>query len=181
MINYQPDEVFDLVDDDGKIIGQAPRRRCHGDPSLRHRAVHVLVFDEGGRLFLQKRSTLKDTAPGLWDTSVGGHMQPGETPLESAQREFAEELGVPPSPMLPAYTYEWSTPFETELIHAFATLHAGPFTLATEEIEEGRFWDQAELESALTNGPFTPQLKKEFSRMKAWWAENSHTLKRSTS
>ena len=176
-----PEEQFELVNAEGTVVGLAPRRWCHGNPALRHRAVHVLVFDGTGRLFLQKRSARKDTAPGLWDTSVGGHMQPGETPLESAQREFAEELGVPPSPMLPAYTYEWSTPFETELIHAFATLHAGPFTLATEEIEEGRFWDQAELESALTNGPFTPQLKKEFSRMKAWWAENSHTLKRSTS
>lgn len=168
---YEPDELFDLVDTTGNVIGQAPRRRCHGDPSLRHQAVHVLVFDQSGRLFLQKRSMTKDTSPGLWDTSVGGHFHPGEKPLEAARREFNEELGVEAGDLRHAYSYEWSNSFETERITAFVTLHNGPFILPPEEIEEGRFWTMEQIEAGLARGPFTPQFKQEFARIKDWLGE----------
>ena len=170
------EEYFEIIDSRGRVVGQAPRRLCHGDPSLRHRAVHVLVFDRSGRLFLQKRSRHKDTAPGLWDTSVGGHMQPGEQPEESARREFQEELGATAGRLVPAYQYEWSTPFETEWILAYATRHEGPFRLQAEEIDEGRFWSQAEIAAQLDSGLFTPQLTKEFARMKEWWNKHGKTL-----
>ena len=170
------EELFDLVDEAGQVIGTAPRRRCHGDPSLRHRAVHVLVFDGRGRLFLQKRSARKDTAPGLWDTSVGGHPQPGETPEQAALREFSEELGVPAPRLHPAYTYEWSTAYETERIIAFATRHEGPFHLQAEELDDGRFWTMAEIELQLRSGVFTPQFELEFPRMRNWWAEHRQLL-----
>lgn len=171
-----PDEQFEIIDEAGRIIGTAPRRRCHGDPSLRHRAVHVLVFDHVGRLFLQKRSALKDTAPGLWDTSVGGHMQPGETPEQAARREFREELGAAPGRLHPAYTYEWSTSYETEVIIAFATRHEGPFQLPPEEIDEGRFWSATDIAAQLDRGLFTPQFRQEYARMRAWWDAHHHAL-----
>ena len=170
------EEIFELVDAEGRVIGQAPRWRCHGDPSLRHRAVHVLVFDRAGSLFLQKRSIHKDSAPGLWDTSVGGHMQPGEQPEQSARREFIEELGTAPGMLHPAYGYEWSTRFETERIIAYATRHEGPFSLHPEEIEEGRFWSQDAIRRQLDSGLFTPQFRHEFARMQAWWREHHHLL-----
>jgi ADP-ribose pyrophosphatase YjhB (NUDIX family) len=122
---------------------------------LRHRAVHVLVFDGTGRLFLQKRSARKDTAPGLWDTSVGGHMQPGEQPEQAAQREFSEELGCTPGPLTPAYCYEWSTTYETELIIAFACRHQGPFQLQVAEIDDGRFWSDTEIELPASAAAFS--------------------------
>ena len=173
MTSQPTDEQFEIIDEAGRVIGTAPRRRCHGDPSLRHRAVHVLVFDRAGRLFLQKRSALKDTAPGLWDTSVGGHMQPGEQPEEAARREFQEELGVTPGPLTPAYRYEWSTAYETELIIAFACRHEGPFQLQAEEIDDGRFWSDSEINAHLGRGLFTPQFEQEYPRMRAWWNQHS--------
>lgn len=166
------EEQFELVDAAGTVVGLAPRRLCHGNPALRHRAVHVLVFDDKGRLFLQKRSARKDTSPGLWDTSVGGHMQPGEQPEESARREFQEELGVIPGPLTPAYRYEWSTTYETELIIAFACRHEGPFQLQAEEIDEGRFWSDSEINAHLGQDLFTPQFEQEYPRMRAWWNEH---------
>jgi isopentenyldiphosphate isomerase len=171
-----PEEQFELVDTRGDVVGLAPRRLCHGNPALRHRAVHVLVFDGLGRLFLQKRSARKDTAPGLWDTSVGGHMQPGEQPEEAAGREFQEELGVPPGTLTPAYRYEWSTAYETELIIAFATRHEGPFFLQVEEIDEGRFWTTDEISAHLGRGLFTPQFEQEYPRMLTWWNEHHAAL-----
>lgn len=163
------EEVLDIVDRMGRVIGQAPRRQCHGNPVLIHQSVHVLVFDRQGRLFLQKRSERKDIAPGLWDTSVGGHLQPGETPEQGAHRELDEELGVSGVKLERAYQYLWESSVETELVRAFVTLHEGPFRLQPDEISEGRFWDQQEIEGRLASGDFTPQFAAEFPRMQAWW------------
>ncbi len=87
-------EWFDIVDENDRVICQAPRSVCHGDPSLIHRVAHVLVFNRRGQLLLQKRSRSKDIQPGRWDTSVGGHLDPGEDYLEAAYREMREELGI---------------------------------------------------------------------------------------
>lgn len=61
---------------------------------LLHRAVHVLVFDSEGRLWLQRRSAAKDTYPGLWTSSASGHVDPGEDYETAARRELQEELGL---------------------------------------------------------------------------------------
>ena len=163
------DELFDIVDELGRVIGQAPRSRCHGDPALIHQAVHVLVFDRQGRLFLQKRSSRKDIQPGKWDTSVGGHLQQGEKPLEGAQRELAEELGRKLLRLDFAYQYIWRSPVETELIRSFTTLDEGPFVLQRDEIDDGRFWSFDEIKATLGTHVFTPQFEFEFPRMAEWW------------
>ena len=46
------EEIFDVVNQEDAIVGQAPRSTVHAE-NLLHRAVHVLVFHEDGRLFLQ--------------------------------------------------------------------------------------------------------------------------------
>ena len=89
------EEIFDLVDDDDRVIGRATRNEVHGNPKLLHRVVHVLVFDSLGRLYLQKRADDKDVQPGKWDTSVGGHVDAGEDRETAALRELSEELGIP--------------------------------------------------------------------------------------
>ena len=99
-------------------------------------------------------------------------MQPGETPEQAARREFQEELGVSPGALTPAYRYEWSNSYETELIIAFATRNEGPFLLQEEEIDEGRFWSETEIFARLGHGIFTPQFEQEYPRMLAWWHEH---------
>ncbi|MGH8543009.1 MAG: NUDIX domain-containing protein [Gammaproteobacteria bacterium] len=53
-----------------------------------------MVFDSKQRLFLQKRSWIKQCLPGLWDSSAAGHLCTGETYERCAHRELCEELGV---------------------------------------------------------------------------------------
>lgn len=89
-----PNELFDIVDDQDAVIGQAPRGRVHAD-GLRHRAVHILVWNSQGQLFLQKRSMTKDQLPGVWTTSASGHVDSGEVYDTAAVREIEEELGIP--------------------------------------------------------------------------------------
>ena len=87
------EEIFDVVNERDEVIGQAPRREVHAR-GLRHRAVHVLVFNDRGEVFLQKRSQLKDTAKGKWDSSSSGHLETGEAYDACAVRELREEIGL---------------------------------------------------------------------------------------
>lgn len=160
------EEWFDVVDLEGRVVSKATRSECHGNPSLIHQAVHVLVFNHAGALFLQQRSPRKDIQPGKWDTSVGGHLALGEAPREAAIREMTEELGVVPGDLYPAYRYLWKSPVETEWIVAFHTRHDGPFQLQAEELADGRFWSLEEIETQRNRDVFTPQFEQEFSRMK---------------
>jgi len=80
------EEYLEVVDKDGLIISIAPRSIIHGNPSMLHRVVHILVFNSKGEILLQKRATHKDVAPGKWDTSVGGHIMPGEDIVNAAKR-----------------------------------------------------------------------------------------------
>jgi 16S rRNA (adenine1518-N6/adenine1519-N6)-dimethyltransferase len=86
-------EVFDVVDAADQVIGTATRGEVHAQHLL-HRAVHVFVFNRRGDLLLQQRSALKDLHPGVWDSSVSGHLDSGEDYATAATREMAEEMGI---------------------------------------------------------------------------------------
>ena len=170
------EEIFDVVDRQGRVVGQATRRQCHGDPRLIHQAVHVIIFDRQGRLLMQKRSSQKDLQPDKWDISVGGHVQQGERPDEGARRELQEELGVAVAKLEPAYEYIWESAIETELIRAYVTLQEGPFRPDPAEVAEVRFWSFAEIQGQLQGDAFTPQFQSEFERVRAWWQRKQSSL-----
>ena len=92
---YKNEEWFPVVNNEGKVTGKAPRSLCHdGKSFLLHPVVHLHIFNRSGKLYLQKRSMKKDTQPGKWDTSVGGHIGMGESVAEALIRETREELGL---------------------------------------------------------------------------------------
>jgi isopentenyl-diphosphate Delta-isomerase len=131
------EEYFDVVDPDDAVVGRATRREVHAC-GLLHRAVHVLVFNRAGELFLQKRSLRKDTAPGAWDSSASGHVDAGEDYDACAKRELGEEIGLevthPPTRWLRLRACE-----ETgrEFVWVYREEAEGPFTPDPEEIECG--------------------------------------------
>ena len=87
------EEVFDVVDANDEVTGQATRHQVHSE-GLIHRAIHIFVLNPAGELFLQKRSHLKDVHPGAWDSSAAGHLDSGEDYDVAAVRELEEELGI---------------------------------------------------------------------------------------
>ena len=86
-------EPLDVVDQHNRVIFVAARGEIHR-LGLRHRAVHVLIEDGAGRLYLQQRALHKDCEPGRWDTSAAGHLDSGEDYFPAACRELAEELAL---------------------------------------------------------------------------------------
>lgn len=87
------EELFDVVDEQDQVTGRATRAEVHRLGWL-HRAVHVMVFNKRGEVLLQQRSALKDVHPGLWDSSVSGHLDAGEDYAAAAVRELDEEMGI---------------------------------------------------------------------------------------
>jgi isopentenyldiphosphate isomerase len=92
-----PGEPFDVITADGTPTGRVKSRaEVHRDGDW-HRAIHVWVagVDEYGVAFLtlQRRSPRKDTWPGRFDATVGGHYRAGETLVETV-REVEEEIGI---------------------------------------------------------------------------------------
>ncbi|GAB4543086.1 MAG: NUDIX domain-containing protein [Thermodesulfovibrionia bacterium] len=160
------DELLEVVDGDGKIISVLPRSEIHGNPSLIHRVVHVLVFDSRGGLILQKRSMNKDVAKGKWDTSVGGHVNLGETIDEAVMREMREELGITDSSPKFLYSYIHSNPYETELVYTYTCIYDGEINFNTEEIDEVRSWRLEEIEERLNQGIFSENFKHEWAFVK---------------
>ncbi|HEY0370339.1 MAG TPA: 16S rRNA (adenine(1518)-N(6)/adenine(1519)-N(6))-dimethyltransferase RsmA [Chthoniobacterales bacterium] len=133
--------LFAVVDENDHVIGSAPRGEVHAN-NLLHRAVHLLLFNAKGELFLQKRSRWKDRHPGAWDSSAAGHVDAGEDYDDAAERELREELGVSTElervAKLPA-----SERTGMEFIWIYRGQHDGPFQLARSEIELGVFFPPA--------------------------------------
>lgn len=89
----QEDEVFEIFDEAGNLVGREARGVVHTQ-GLLHRAVYCFLFDTAGRLLIQRRSDAKKVGPGQWDLSCAEHLQPGESFRDAAARGLEEELGV---------------------------------------------------------------------------------------
>jgi isopentenyl-diphosphate Delta-isomerase len=83
-------EIIVRVDPEtGEAIGEVSKELAHRD-GFWHATIHVWILDDMGRLLFQHRSPFKVQYPGLWDTSVAGHLRRGE----DGTREVAEEVGA---------------------------------------------------------------------------------------
>jgi isopentenyldiphosphate isomerase len=98
------EELFDLVDENGNLTGEAcPRSRVHAE-GLYHQAVHTWIWaPHVDEILLQRRALTKDSWAGKLDVSSAGHISSGEEPLPSAIRELHEELGL----LLPPNRFEF--------------------------------------------------------------------------
>ena len=138
-------EKLAVVNAQDKIIEIRDRDEVHR-LTLRHRAVHILIFNQKQKLFLQKRSHQKDINAGLWDSSAAGHVDAGEDYDHCVIREVSEELGIQLHQQ-PEFLFKLSPCYDNgmEFIHVYRSPHNGPFTLCTEEIEQGQWFSIPEI------------------------------------
>lgn len=159
------EEYLPLIDESGIVIGKAKRSECHSGSFLLHPVVHLHVFNSKGELYLQKRSASKKLLPLKWDTSVGGHVDYGESIHDALLRETREELGIADAEIKPLFTYPYRSQTEYEMVNAFFTIYDGVITPDKDEIAEGRFFTFDELNRKLSSGIFTPNFCLEFKKV----------------
>jgi 16S rRNA (adenine1518-N6/adenine1519-N6)-dimethyltransferase len=133
-----PNERFPVVDENDEIQGYATRSEVHGN-NLRHRAVHILIFNQLGDVYLQQRSRWKDRHPLKWDSSAAGHVTAGENYDETACRELKEELGVG-VPLERFLRLPASPRTDHEFIYAYRGIVSASLVPNKYEIERGAFF-----------------------------------------
>jgi 16S rRNA (adenine1518-N6/adenine1519-N6)-dimethyltransferase len=144
-------ERFPVVDEVDRILRYAYRSQVHGD-NLRHRAVHILIFNDAGEVYLQKRSRRKDRHPLLWDSSAAGHVSAGEGYDEAAQRELEEELGIK-VPLEKVLKISASSKTGQEFIWLYRGQLEGELEPNRSEIEAGAFFNPLTVEGWVAARP----------------------------
>lgn len=167
------EELFDVVDELDRVVGQAPRSEVHARKWL-HRASHIFVFNSRGELLVHRRSANKDECPLMFTSSASGHLAAGEDYATAAGRELEEELSLT-SPLqflavIPANGAE--TSFEHSGL--FRTVTDEPPCFDPGEIESGEFLPLEEITRRISETPerFTPCFRTLFG----WFLRNCGTF-----
>jgi isopentenyl-diphosphate delta-isomerase type 1 len=147
------DEWFDVVNVEDEVVGAKTRAEVHRE-GLRHRAIHVFVFNAAGEIFLQRRSMNKDSAPGKWVSSCSGHVDSGEDYDPAARRELGEEIGLfEPRDFLRAFKVAACRETGNEFVWLYTCKAEGPFELDPQEISEGKWLSPGALEDWMQSHP----------------------------
>lgn len=157
-------EYIDIVDEQGNPTGEKVERSIAHSQGICHRTAHIwIVRKVNGRyqVLMQKRAMNKESFPGMFDTSSAGHIQAGDEPLESALREFHEELGIRAQPQELEFAGNFRISYEKEFYGkmfrdneiAFVYIYSQPvdetkLVLQKEEVETVEWFD---LEEAYAN------------------------------
>ncbi|MFC1697726.1 NUDIX domain-containing protein [Nanoarchaeota archaeon] len=98
-------EKLEIYDMDGNLLRVQDRDEYYesireefkknGKITTQVKAIRMLLMNERGMLYIQKRSPLKAENPGLYDKTVGGHVKAGHTWDLTVVQECHEELGFP--------------------------------------------------------------------------------------
>lgn len=162
----EDEEWLPLVNEQGEIVGKAPRSVCHRGEKLLHPVVHLHVLNNQKHIYLQKRPLNKLVQPGKWDTAVGGHISFGENLETALKREAWEEIGLQNFAARLIKTYRWDSEIESELVYVFVSHDFKSIHLHSDEVEEGRFWTQKQIDTNISDQVFTPNFEYEYQLLK---------------
>ena len=170
-------EYLDLVDESGKLIGSKKlRNEVHRDGDW-HKAVNIWIINSKGEVLIQKRAATKESYPNFWDVSCAGHVDAGETPLQTTIREAQEELGLIVDPAKLKYLFSVNeehflnegTFIDREIREIYLLKLDQPaedFTLQKEEVAEVKWISLNQLEEmAKNNAPDLVPHEKEYAKI----------------
>lgn len=153
-------ELVDLYDENRAPLGKTADRYGKKGPGELRIVVHVCLFDRQGRLLIQKRTESKHLWPGMWDVSVGGGVDAGETTRQGAEREVREELGYPLdlTGVRPSVTVNFAGGFDDFFI-VERDMDIRALTLQAEEVSDVCLVTLEELLDMVDGGSFIPYPK----------------------
>lgn len=89
------DQILIVVDDKDKFLKYAPRKDCHTDNGIHHRAFTILILNKDKRILLQKRK--HEIWDGYWDLTNSHPLHlddKDETYEEAAIKCLKREWGI---------------------------------------------------------------------------------------
>ena len=149
-------ELFDIVNNENNIIGQATRKEAH-TKGLIHRSVMFFIFNRKGELFLNKRSTKKEFDPGTYSIVLGGHVTKGDSYEETVIREAKEEAGITTKPYFITTFKSRYKDKDKENVALFYFIVDKEPILDKNEIEKGNFVKIDKIKDALKKEKFIPE------------------------
>ncbi len=153
-------EVFDVVNENDEVVGEATRGEVHKNSDLIHRVVHIWILNDKNEILLQQRSLTKDKAPGQWDISCAGHVKKGNSAEITAKRELQEELGTKADCKLIKKFIDRDID-QTEMVSLYYAIHNGPFRFPKEEIQQVKFFAKDKVLEFIQNDPGASLASKE--------------------
>lgn len=151
------EEYWDLYDRDRRPLGRVHPRGIPLPEGTYHTVVHLSLFNEQGKMLIQRRVDDKDTFPGIWDISLGGSALAGEDSRSAVMRECREELGFVPALQAarPYLTVHFSEGFDDVYIAECKESELS-FRLQPEEVAEIAWADEETVLSMIAAGTFIP-------------------------
>lgn len=150
-------DLIQIVDENDQVIEVATRADAQAK-GLFHRIVRILVFDENGRVLLQKRTSDQDTWPNCWDNSAAGHVDAGEGYEIAARRELSEELGID-GELEKVAIYKSESRYGDKILNRFSAVFRitlpsdTQFNPQPEEVSEIRWFTLNEVGEMIKNHP----------------------------
>ena len=145
-----------LVDTLDNPIGTMEKMEAHVKGVL-HRAFSILLFNDEGKVLLQKRSQNKYHSAGLWTNTCCSHPLPDEQLKEATRRRLKEEMGID---LEPAFRYSFiykaqlnDNLTEHELDHVFVGTYNGTPVVNRQEVEAWKFVDRNWLKKDIEENP----------------------------
>jgi len=147
-------EIWDVYDINRKKTGQM-ERGAEFAPDAYTCVMHICIFNSKGEMLIQQRQSTKKAWPNLWDISVGGHDEAGETPQMSAERELFEELGIKKdfTNIRPHLTINFVHGFDDYFLIK-EDLDPESLTLQKEEVQAVKWASRDEIKKMIEEGSF---------------------------
>ena len=157
------DEKIVIVDKNNRVTGWSWRSAMRKQ-RLIHRATFIMVFNDKGQLFVQKRTLSKDIYPGYYDLTAGGVVQMDEPVDVSARRELEEELGIVMGDLDFLFAFFYESPENNVWGSVYKCIFNGRPILQKEEIDHGQFLSPEAVKALIRTEPVTPESIYLFNR-----------------